>query len=374
MARDVFSIYGLSVGHPAPFIPGYAIEERLGSGAMGVVFRARELVTNRMVALKWIPSDVAPTLRARFEREARAAASLLHPNIVIVYGAGTTAAGHWIAMELIRGEPLATALDLGVLAPRTIAALLGKVARALEVAHAIGIVHRDVKPGNILVDSAGEPRLIDFGLARFLHERSILTGEGNIVGTLPYLSPEMAADGADRAGPPSDIFSLGCVLYEALAGDTPFAADSPMAMLSRLVNGAPFPLSPATPRDLERAVLAFLAKDPSCRPSAGAAAAMLEAASVEPLFARDSRSDPRAWLLVHRMAAALLANESHVANDDGASLASDSLPGRIALALARLARGERVPDLSALVGAVENREDALVLRAVARALSSRARR
>src|SRR5580658_4728201 len=177
-------------GSPRPEVPGYEIGELLGQGGMGAVFSAHELATDREVAIKWIPSTVSARLRQRFEREARAAARTRHPNIVTIYGAGEAPRGFYIAMELVRGVPLSEALESRRLGRNALAYVLAKVARGLAAAHESGLVHRDVKPANILLDDAQEPRILDFGVARFTDEDSQLTGPNAILGTFAYMSPE----------------------------------------------------------------------------------------------------------------------------------------------------------------------------------------
>src|SRR5947209_12066649 len=169
-----------------PSIPGYTIHEVLGRGGMGTVYRATELATTRTVALKWLPSIASPELRERFRREARATAILKHANIVPLYTAGNTASGSFLVMELVDGFPLSTMLDQGTLALDLLLEIVAKVARALHAAHAANVVHRDVKPGNILIDTAGEPKVIDFGLARFFGEASSLTLADHRLGTPLY--------------------------------------------------------------------------------------------------------------------------------------------------------------------------------------------
>ncbi|HZU98221.1 MAG TPA: serine/threonine-protein kinase, partial [Planctomycetota bacterium] len=253
-----------------PRVPGFEVEGLLGRGGMGTVYRAREVVTRRGVALKWLPAHAKPEQRARFEREARAAATLEHPHVVRVHAAGTDANGCWIAMELVEGFDLAEAIEARSLDQRVAVEIVAKVARALEAAHAAGIVHRDVKPANIMVDEKGEPRLVDFGLASIVRDAAPpLTRPNTILGTVAYMSPEVASSGALVATAASDVFSLGCVLYEVLTGRLPFAAPTAVESMVRLISGEMDPFDEKTPPSLAAACRRALARDPAARPRAG---------------------------------------------------------------------------------------------------------
>jgi serine/threonine-protein kinase len=259
----------------------YRLVELLGQGGMATIFRATDAQLGREVAVKVLHPQYGtdPDFVARFRQEAQAAASLSHPNIVGVYDFGTDAAGPYIVMELVDGEDVATLLARnGPLPPRQAARLAAEVAHALAAAHARGIVHRDVKPGNILVSSDGRVKVADFGIARAWADAR-LTLPGVTLGTVHYLSPEQAL--GQPATEASDIYSLGVVLYELLAGRRPWEGDTPAAVAMARVN-APAPLvsavRPGVPPALEAIDRTALSPDPASRyPSAGAMAAALEA-------------------------------------------------------------------------------------------------
>lgn len=229
----------------------YELLEELGRGGMGVVFKARQKDLDRVVALKMILSGhfVGPEHRLRFQAEARAAAGLRHPSIVSVYEAGEYQGQPYFAMEYVEGSSLAQRLAEGPMEPHAAAAMLREIAAAADYLHRHGILHRDIKPGNILLDPTGRPTLTDFGLAKLLGGDSQQTRSGMIVGTPAYMSPEQAAGKLDEVGPASDIYSLGAVLYEMLTGRPPFKADSALDVLVQVLEQ-----EPASPRSLRRRV------------------------------------------------------------------------------------------------------------------------
>jgi serine/threonine-protein kinase len=263
----------------APKIPGYEVQRLLGKGGMGEVYRARDLTTGQVVAIKWLPAQAPETTRLRFEREARATAVFSHRNVVSFYRAGTTELGLYIAMELVPGDTLDKVFKAGSLQTPAIVAALAKVADALATGHAAGVIHRDVKPANVIIDTNNEPRVIDFGLARILTEVGTLTGESQILGTIAYMSPEVAAGGASRAGPPSDVYSLGAVLYETLSGRPPCVAKTARETLVRISSGVIDPLPASVPEALAARCLACLSKDPVLRPEASELATFLAEAA-----------------------------------------------------------------------------------------------
>jgi serine/threonine protein kinase len=252
----------------------YELAAVIGRGGMGTVYRANDLLLGRTVAVKVLPAALAeedPTHVARFEREARAAASLTHPGVVAVYDAGHEQATRFIVMEFVAGRSLAAILaDEAPLEPARAAGIAARVADALGAAHAAGIVHRDVKPANVMLTPDGSVKVLDFGIARAV-DSTALTRTGSVLGTAAYMAPEHALGG--RGDERSDIYSLGCLLYALLTGQPPFATDLPAAVLHQHVNTQPRPPSDANSRvspTLDALVMQMLAKAPDARPqSAG---------------------------------------------------------------------------------------------------------
>ncbi|HYH28742.1 MAG TPA: protein kinase, partial [Actinomycetota bacterium] len=227
-----------------------------------------DTVLERSVAVKVLASQFAgdEEFVERFRREARASAGLNHPNIVSVFDTGSDDGTHFIVMEQVRGRTLASILDeKAVLPPERAAAIASTVARALGAAHSQGLVHRDIKPGNVLITDAGEVKVTDFGIARAASGTSI-TMTGAILGTASYVSPEQAQGGVVDAR--SDVYSLGCVLYEMLAGRPPFTGASPVAIATQHVADDPVPpssMKQGIPPPLEEVALRAMAKDPAER-------------------------------------------------------------------------------------------------------------
>ncbi len=259
----------------------YELGEVLGRGGMGVVYRARDLALERVVAVKCLPATSADdaVAGARFEREALAAAALPHPNIVTVFDAGRDGVERFIVMECVSGRSLDRLLsETGAFEWRLAVAVGRQVASALAAAHQAGIVHRDIKPGNVMLDDAGTVKVLDFGIVR-LDQGATLTQTATVLGSAQYLAPELA-HGAE-ADARSDIYALGCVLYELLTGGPPFQGDQPAAVLAQHMSASPRPvceLVPAVPVGLSELVARLLAKDPARRP---ADAAELEAELAE---------------------------------------------------------------------------------------------
>jgi len=281
----------------------YEIVSRLGSGGMGVVYRARDPRLGRDVAVKVLPDDVAadPERLHRFEREARAAGVLNHPNVVVVHDVGEASGTPYVVTELLAGETLREGLRSGALPPRKAVELAIQMSHGLAAAHERGIVHRDLKPENVFLTRDGQVKILDFGLAKLrlpdtgpgseAHTLTRDTSPGAIVGTLGYLSPEQAR-GQD-ADARSDIFALGAVLYEMLAGRPAFSGPSPADTLSAILRGDAPALQPGTPAGLERVVRRCLEKNPAQRfASARDLGFALEAAGAGP--AASVEASPRA--------------------------------------------------------------------------------
>jgi serine/threonine-protein kinase len=265
-------------GAELPPISGYEIETLLGHGGMGIVYRARHLRLNRLVALKMMIAGAyaGPHERARFQREAEAVARLRHANIVQVYDVGDHEGWPYYTMELLEGGSLSQALAGTPQPARQAAALLITLAEAMREAHQIGIVHRDLKPANVLLAADGTPKIADFGLARQVGEQPLLTMSGARVGTPSYMAPEQAAGRPGRIGPAADIYALGALLYETLTGRPPFRAETAEETERQVIEEDPVPpsrLNAKVPRDLETICLKCLHKSPERRYATAAALA-----------------------------------------------------------------------------------------------------
>jgi serine/threonine protein kinase len=268
-------------------IAGYRIEERIGRGGMGVVYRAEHLNLRRRAAIKIIAPDLAESegFRERFTREARVAAALQHPNIVTVYDAGEVDGLLYLAMQYIEGEDLAGRLRRERrLRPYRAIDVCRQVASALDAAHAMGLIHRDVKPANVLIEGR-TAFLTDFGLTKRLEgTHAELTRAGDVVGTIHYVAPEQIE--GRRVSARSDVYSLGCLFYHCLAGQVPFAQDTDVAVIyAHLSEEAPrlSSLRPELPEGLDAVMAKALDKSPDRRfPSCGdlisAARAVIDAA------------------------------------------------------------------------------------------------
>jgi len=248
---------------------GHRIEGVAGRGGMGVVYRARQLDLDRLVALKLIAPALAQDdgFRERFIAESRAAAAIEHPNVVPIYYAGDADGRLYIAMRFVEGEDLRTRVRReGRLDPDTAAHVTSQVASALDAAHARGLVHRDVKPANVLLGERDHAYLTDFGLTKRVDSASGATRAGGWVGTLGYVSPEQIR--GERTDARSDTYALGCVLYHALTGSTPYQRDSDEATLWAHLNDPPPPVTsavPGVPPEFEDVIARALAKDPGER-------------------------------------------------------------------------------------------------------------
>src|SRR5688572_4125887 len=253
-------------------ISHYTILGKLGEGGMGVVYKARDTRLERLVALKFLPSDVAATAsaRQRFVNEARAASALNHPNVAVVYDVGESDSHSFIAMELVEGESLREVLRADRLSIDHVQTLAQQIADGLQAAHSKGIVHRDIKPENLLLTAEGHVKIMDFGIAKRGTDAG-LTQTGTTLGTLAYMSPEqLLADVVDHR---SDLWSLGVVLYEMLARELPFRRDREAAILYEILNREPTPVEvhrPDTPAPLRALIAQLLQKDPDRRPASAA--------------------------------------------------------------------------------------------------------
>jgi serine/threonine protein kinase len=273
----------------------YQVEDVLGGGGMALVYRARDEELDRPVAIKLLADNLAAdeAFRKRFLREARLAAQLAHPNVVQVYDSGEADGRPYIVMEYVEGETLADLLSRrGRLPPAEAVELALQVCSGLEHAHRAGLVHRDIKPQNLLIRGDGTVKIVDFGIARSARGTR-LTETGSVLGTAAYLAPEQAA--GEEVTPAADVYALGVVLYELLAGRTPHTAES---LTQFLVSGheQSIPelrqLAPEVPAALEDVVMRCLARMPEYRPpSAGALAASLSATSGELPTATLSRDE-----------------------------------------------------------------------------------
>jgi tetratricopeptide (TPR) repeat protein len=251
----------------APDIPRYEILERLGQGATAIVYRARDRELHRLVALKVLreASGFSEVARQRFRRESQAAASLAHPSVITIYDAGETEGRLYLVMELVEGRSLGDLLTKKELNLDARLRLLEKAARGVAAAHQKGIVHRDLKPGNIMVDTAGEPKVGDFGLAHLLDSSQELTRAGAALGTPLYMSPEQAEGRIADITPRTDVYALGAILYEMVTGAVPHSAETMMELYGKIVRGdiaPPRRLRHDVSRDLETVMLKALEKDP----------------------------------------------------------------------------------------------------------------
>ncbi len=257
-------------GDELPQIPGYEVEALLGRGGMGLVFKARQLRLKRLVALKMLITGAyaGPHELARFQREAEAAASLHHANIVQVHDVGDHQGWPYFTMELLEGGSLAQALAGTPQPAHQAATLVATLAEAVQVAHRGGIVHRDLKPANILLTAEGTPKVADFGVARHFDGEPGLTMSGARIGTPSYMAPEQVIGNAGTIGPATDIYALGALLYEMLTGRPPFRGETGSETERQVIHEEPVSpsrLNPKVPRDLETICLKCLSKEPGRR-------------------------------------------------------------------------------------------------------------
>jgi serine/threonine protein kinase len=273
--------------HLGRVVAGYRIEERIGRGGMGLVYRAEHINLRRRAAIKIIAPELAETsgFRERFNREARIAAALQHPNIVTVYDAGEEDGLLYLAMQYIEGSDLSSVLrSQGRLRPYRAIDVCRQVAAALDAAHGMGLIHRDVKPANVLIEGR-TAFLTDFGLTKRVEgTQTQLTKAGDVVGTIHYVAPEQIEGG--RVGARTDIYSLGCLLYHCLSGELPFARDTDVAVIYAHLSEEPPRLTsvrPELPGGLDAVIAKALEKAPerrfqSCADLMSAARSVIDAA------------------------------------------------------------------------------------------------
>ena len=355
-----------------PLAPGtrlgpYEIVAPIGAGGMGEVYRARDPRLGREVALKVLPEAFASDAqrRARFEREARSASALNHPNIVTIYDIGGGDSILYVAMELVEGKTLRDVLAGGPLPSSTLLDLAAQIASGLAKAHGAGIIHRDMKPENVIVSADGHVKILDFGLAKLQHPsgaptelelsavmtaEAALTEVGVMLGTVAYMSPEQAQGKPVDAR--SDVFSLGIILYEMSTGRRPFGGDNGVSILSAILRDTPAPITesrPAAPAGLDRIVRRCLEKAPEERyPDAHALrdellALRADLASESGRPARKTAASRGRWIAAGTLAALLLA-----------ALGSWWLARS---ARGRWVRNEALPELAAIVDRIQGLQE-----------------
>jgi WD40 repeat protein len=292
----------------------YELLEEIARGGMGVVYRARQLSLNRIVALKVVLHGPfsSPDFVRRFRNEAQVVASLHHPNIVTVYEVGEQGGNHFLSLEYVEGRSFAGLAGDRPLPARRAAAYLKTITEAVEHAHQRGVLHRDLKPSNILLDIFDQPRVTDFGLAKLANGDAELTATGEVLGSPSYMPPEQAAGKFSDSTPQSDVYSLGAILYELLTGRPPFQGETLQSILSQVQNDEPVPpqrLNPNVPEDLQTICLKCLQKEPArryatARELAGDLGRFLAG---EPVLARPVSVPERIWLWCrHRPRAAAM--------------------------------------------------------------------
>ena len=259
-----------ATGRAIPRLPGYQILGELGRGGMGVVYKARQVALNRLVAIKMVLAGghAGAEQLARFHTEAQAVAALQHTNIVQIYEVGACEGLPYFTLEFVDGGPLDKALAGKPQIPKDAAKLLETLARAMHFAHQHGIVHRDLKPANVLLSADGVPKITDFGLAKKLEGDSSQTKSGTLMGTPSYMAPEQARGEFKELGPAADVHALGAILYEMLTGRPPFLGATPVETIMQVIREEPVPpsqLLPKLARDIETICLKCLQKEPHKR-------------------------------------------------------------------------------------------------------------
>ncbi|MEO8426079.1 MAG: protein kinase [Verrucomicrobiota bacterium] len=340
-------------------IGDYELLEEIARGGMGIVFKARQISLDRIVAVKMITSGhlASPTLVERFRTEAAAVANLDHPNIVPIYEVGEQDGHNYFSMRFVEGGTLTQAIGPQKFQARRAAELMVAVARAVHYAHQRGILHRDLKPGNILLDAKGEPQVVDFGLAKVLEAGTNLTRTAAVMGTVGYMAPEQALGEVKQLTIAADVYSLGAILYELLTGKPPFKAGSAVETMRQVVEKSPdrpHTLNPQVDRDLETICLKCLEKEPGHRYGSGEALAddLERWLAGEPILARPNTGLEKAVKWARRKpAVAALAGVSCIA-----------VAALVGVALVQLAfrteQGQRKKTEAALEEATQQRAEA----------------
>jgi WD40 repeat protein/tRNA A-37 threonylcarbamoyl transferase component Bud32 len=291
-----------AAGDKVRYFGDYELLEQIARGGMGVVYKARQVSLNRVVALKMILAGQLASEREveRFYTEAQAAANLQHPNIVAIHEVGQHVGQHYFSMDYVAGKSLAQLVREKPFAAVQAARYVKTIAEAIEYAHQHGTLHRDLKPANVLIDTFDQPRVTDFGLAKRIEGTAQLTSTGSLMGTPSYMPPEQAGAHDGKVGPASDVYSLGAVLYELVTGRPPFLGESLVVTLNQVLNTEPVPprlLNPEIPRDLETVCLKCLQKEPGKRYQTAAELAgdLRRFLKNEPILARPVGAIERTW-------------------------------------------------------------------------------
>jgi WD40 repeat protein/tetratricopeptide (TPR) repeat protein len=306
LGKSLMTATGAKIA-PETLVGPYEVIDELGTGGMGVVYKARHIHLNRTVALKMIIGglNVGETHLERFRLEAEVVAKLNHPNIVQVYDVGEHNGVPYIALELVDGGNLSAKCDGKPQKHAYASQTVETLARAVHAAHQAGVIHRDLKPQNVLMTLDGQPKVTDFGLAKDIGGGSGQTHAGSIIGTPSYMAPEQAAGRIHDIGPATDVYALGCILYEMLVGHPPFRGESPIATIRLVLDGEPVSpkaLQPHTPRDLDTICMKALQKPPHRRYASAAALAedLRRHLDGEPITARPIGWPEWVWKWVKR--------------------------------------------------------------------------